>query len=268
MINIPLISIITPTHNRDLCLRTLYVLITRQSWANIEWLIYDDSVEPSWFMGAIRDTRVRYWHDTTRRSIGEKRNILVSRAKGEYIVHCDDDDYYSPHYVSVMHTALTTKGADICKLSGFFLFYRNARTLAYWDLLIKTGYHFEWNGKAFRCILLTDSNNGRLAKAHMGFGFSYVYRRAVWESTPFPHLDRNEDGEFLTAAAKHSPTLLMPDTTGICLHVIHRNNSSRCFPQVVLPSFMSKLLFSWAPVHPDAPRGITYISSSVNGGAT
>jgi len=43
---------------------------------------------------------VRYFHLTERKTIGEKRNIAVSNALGEVIVHWDDDDFFRAHRIS------------------------------------------------------------------------------------------------------------------------------------------------------------------------
>lgn len=43
---------------------------------------------------------VRYFHLTERKTIGEKRNLAVSNALGDIIVHWDDDDFFRPHRIS------------------------------------------------------------------------------------------------------------------------------------------------------------------------
>lgn len=43
---------------------------------------------------------VTYVHVDGRRSIGEKRNIAVHHAKGNVIVHWDDDDFFREHRIT------------------------------------------------------------------------------------------------------------------------------------------------------------------------
>jgi glycosyltransferase involved in cell wall biosynthesis len=238
-----LVSIITPTNGRAPFLPLLYSAINNQTWSDIEWLVDDDSLEPSRFMQEIADRRVHYSHDPIRRSIGEKRNRLVARAKGHYIVHFDDDDYYAPQYITHMVSFLHANNADLCKLSGFFLLYKDANTFGYWDLLIKTGIHFRWANEMLEPIVLSEGNNSKLAQAHLGFGFSYVYKRSVWDSIRFPDINWNEDGEFIRAAIETKAIVLAADTQGLCLHILHGENSSRCYPQFVLPWFLIRSMF-------------------------
>jgi hypothetical protein len=48
-------------------------------------------------------------------TIGAKRNALVKEAKGDILIHFDDDDHYAPHYVESMLTLMANSGADTVK---------------------------------------------------------------------------------------------------------------------------------------------------------
>ena len=76
-----------------------------------------------------------------------------------------------------------------------------------------------------------------------GFGFSYVYRKAVWQSRPFEDLNFGEDAAFVTGAGERYRLAHVRDVKGIGLHILHRDNTSRCFPQYLLPDFMVDLIF-------------------------
>lgn len=180
---------------------------------------------------------------------------MIARAKGEYIVHFDDDDYYSPQYITHMITTLEEGDVDICKLSSFFLLYKKSGSLAYWDLLIKTGIHFEWNRECLQPIVMTQQNNRNLLQMHFGYGFSLVYKRSVWEGSKFQHIDKREDSMFVLDAVKNAKVLgLLPDVDGLCLHILHDNNTSQCFPQFVLPSFFVASMFSRATPYLECAR--------------
>ena len=73
---------------------------------------------------------------------------------------------------------------------------------------------------------------------HLGFGFSYVFRKKVWEAIPFSDdsVHWNEDTPFAVAADKVFRLLHFKDRRGLCLHVLHEGNISRSFPQYRLPS--------------------------------
>jgi glycosyltransferase involved in cell wall biosynthesis len=50
-------------------------------------------------------------------SIGEKRNGLLQRAKGEYVSFIDDDDLVSHDYIKLLLDGIN-KGVDCCSLKG------------------------------------------------------------------------------------------------------------------------------------------------------
>jgi glycosyltransferase involved in cell wall biosynthesis len=62
--------------------------------------------------GLFEDVEVLYLVDNKRRSVGEKRNALLSIARGDYVSYVDDDDAVSDDYVSKLREAAVT-GADV-----------------------------------------------------------------------------------------------------------------------------------------------------------
>jgi glycosyltransferase involved in cell wall biosynthesis len=136
------VSIITPTRGRQALLPRLWDCVRAQTVKDIEWLIFDDdSPQPASFEWT-RDPLVSYRHEAGRKTIGEKRNDLCAAAKGEIIVHFDDDDYYGPRYIEGMVSFMTEKNADFVKLFGFFLYQEASDTFAYWDL--ETDFPVHW----------------------------------------------------------------------------------------------------------------------------
>jgi hypothetical protein len=55
----PLITIITPTYDREELLTYAYRSFTSQSIGNLEWIVLDDSEKPSIFMTTLDDPRSR-----------------------------------------------------------------------------------------------------------------------------------------------------------------------------------------------------------------
>jgi glycosyltransferase involved in cell wall biosynthesis len=245
----PLVSIITPTHNRERFLPLTYRCFQSQSWPSLEWLVGDSSPVPSPFMSALHDERITYVHDTVSTTLGEKRNALVARASGAYIVHFDDDDYYSPQYIEQMVAAAIQSGADLTKLSAFFLFNRLHNAYAYWDLMVKEGVHLAWTRDSLRARTLTTQDWTSLTDNHLGFGFSYVYKRSVWDRERFSAMNWGEDIEFARRIDLKCPVRLFPDITGLCIHLLHDTNSSSCFPQFVIPEFLALRLLPAAGDH-------------------
>lgn len=240
----PAISIITPSFQRERLLQLQHGTVLRQSEQNFEWLILDDSPEPSPYFAQLGDPRIRYWHHAgPRRSIGAKRNWLVERASSEFIAHFDDDDFYAGNYLEAMRSRLLS-GADISKLSAWFVYSTRARKLGYWDTVVTRGLHFRFSSEPIKPIMLSEANAKAFETHYAGFGFSYVYRKAVWQQTPFSDRDMNEDYEFVRLAMQKGRRLdHFADTTGLCLHVLRHDNTSVCFPQYVLPDFMLARMF-------------------------
>jgi len=96
----PLVSVIVPTYQRSLFLAHALQQIRSQDYPNIEIVVVDDSPEPSISSSVVEQYGIVFIRLTERKSIGEKRNIAVSHANGDVIVHWDDDDFFRRHRIS------------------------------------------------------------------------------------------------------------------------------------------------------------------------
>ena len=100
--DLPNISIITPTYNRrkifHIALNNFENFIYPKN--KIEWIIIDDTPEHLYTLDDIlpKDPRIKYHLIKSDKLmyISQKRNIAVSKASNDIIVHMDDDDYYPP----------------------------------------------------------------------------------------------------------------------------------------------------------------------------
>jgi glycosyltransferase involved in cell wall biosynthesis len=234
----PCVSVITPTWNREELLPLAYRSFAAQQAGALEWIVIDDSEVPSAFMTNLRDERVVYRHLPARLSIGEKRNLAASLARGEVIAHFDDDEVYAPGYLTAMLDQMRVHEAQFVKLSAFFLYSRVYGQFAYWDLMRKSGLHFCWSNQPM-AVLNFPRESAAFADNHVGYGFSYVYTKRLWAAQPFEHRSFNEDGVFATAALARGARMALPaDDVGLCLHVLHAHNTSKCFPQYLLPEVL------------------------------
>lgn len=236
------VSIICPTFNRPERHRNLYAAFYHQTYQNRELLILDDSPEPSPFFTRVQDNRVKYFHNPVRASIGQKRNLLCEKAAGEIIAHFDDDDYYAPTYLESMVKNLGE--ADLIKFYSWLAWRELDGSLWEWDTGAVHPVHYIVSGIGRE--IPTINLKGLLTSGHMksfldgnewGFGFSYVYRKSLWEQCPF--LDRNhgEDYRFINQARTLGKTLIkIPDENHLVLHVIQSKSTSRIFPQFRYPS--------------------------------
>jgi glycosyltransferase involved in cell wall biosynthesis len=239
----PLVSIITPTYGRDGFLKDALRWVQGQTYPNLEWLVLDDSPEPSRTLSGRPEPRLRYQHVTRRLSIGEKRNLLIDAARGEYIAHFDDDDYYAPRFVETMVANLEANAADFANLNAWYLYDLRHDLFGFWNLRQTTGLHYECHAGRLRISAFTPGNNAPFADNYLGYGFTYVYRKAIWEATPYAAIDWGEDQGFARAAAAKFQVISITDHTALVLHVLHPGSSSACFPQYHLPGFLVPVLF-------------------------
>jgi glycosyltransferase involved in cell wall biosynthesis len=236
----PRVSIITPTINRQEHLPALWDCVRAQSVQDFEWLVHDGSPGRAAMFDVIADPRVRYMHvPELLMTIGAKRNALCDAGAGEIIAHFDDDDFYSPRYIEEMISFLTDQHLDFAKLFGFFLYQRTHKTFAYWDLERDFPMHFYLAPNAPYYPLL---NNGHMS-GRWGYGFSYLFRRRVWEKVRFPDQDHGEDQIFADEAVNRFRSGGKQDRSCLCLHILHATNMSITYPQQILPTQCLQQLF-------------------------
>jgi glycosyltransferase involved in cell wall biosynthesis len=241
----PAVSIITPTFNRHDLLQAQHAHVCAQSEQNFEWLILDDGPAPSAYFAQLSDSRIRYHHLAgPKMLVSAKRNWLCERATAPVIAQFDDDDYYAPGYLAVMLSRLVDTGADITKLSAWFVYSAQLKRLGYWDTANTLGLHFTFGPEPVLNAFFNQTPPENMKNNYAGYGFSYVFKKAMWEKAPFPHVEYASDFGFVSAAmAKGCRLDHFADTEGLCLHILRRDNMSKSFPQHLLPDFMLKKLF-------------------------
>jgi len=96
----PFVSILTPTYNRRIFIQQYLKILRQQDYrGKIEIIIADDSDEPvNDLLG--NDEIIKYHYFNEKKSLGFKRNFLAEEARGDILIHIDDDDYYPPERIS------------------------------------------------------------------------------------------------------------------------------------------------------------------------
>lgn len=95
-----MISVCTVTFNRRPFIPSMIQCFQHQDYqGEIEWIIVDDGTDP---IGDLVEhlPNVRYFRITEKMTLGKKRNLMNSYAKGDILVYMDDDDYYPPERIS------------------------------------------------------------------------------------------------------------------------------------------------------------------------
>lgn len=240
----PLVSILTPTRNRSPHLFRLYDCFQQQTYPHCQWVILDDSPAPDPFFQTLADSRVRYIHAKEPLSLGEKRNRLAALADGEVLAHWDDDDYYTTGYVAAMLARLGDR--DLVKLTSWYGLSIKDQFFYYWDTAQMLSRHFQIGPRTG--VETVPMGRRAASKWLWAFGYSLVYRRALWQTVPFEPVHGGEDYRFTRSALLAGARIgLFPDETGLLLNLIHRHNTnSLLYPNYRLPLSLLPRIFGEA----------------------
>ena len=118
------VSILIPTYNRKHFETLINLNIKIQTYPLIKEIIIADDGEDTLNLDL---TYSILYYKVERMSIGEKRNFLKSKACGDYLIHMDTDDFYSPDYVSDSVFNLIQSGKSLSGSSDM-LMYDGSRT--------------------------------------------------------------------------------------------------------------------------------------------
>jgi len=114
----PLVSCVVVS-NRPELKDEIVTIITNQNYPNIE-TIYHSTVG-------------------SKLTLGEERNIAISKCTGEYVAIFDDDDYSTPSRISTQMGWLQRHNADVCSLSRVTLKLLNGSE-------IESHWRYYWEG--------------------------------------------------------------------------------------------------------------------------
>jgi len=192
----PLVSCLMPTADRRRFVPRAIELFLRQDYAARELVIVDDGRD------AVKDVvpadpRIRYVRADRSTSLGAKRNLACSLARGELLLHWDDDDWTAPDRLTRQVEALLASGADVCGLS----------VVRYFDPAARLAWEYRW----------TDGSRPWVG------GNTLLYRRAAWERRPFPGLNVGEDTRWVWS----QPSVHAMTDSRFFAALVHPRNTSR-----------------------------------------
>lgn len=167
---LPLVSCIMPTANRQKFIPLAIDYFLKQDYPNAELIIIDDGIEPA---GALipNHPKIRYFYSEPIGTIGVKRNYACEKASGEIIMHWDDDDWYAHDWISTQVSVLTSSDADITGLNRVIFFSPS----------VEKRWMYE----------NTDTDQPWLCGATM------AYRKSFWQKHPFIDIQVGEDYDFV-----------------------------------------------------------------------
>jgi len=169
--NLPLVTCITPTANRQKFLPLAINYFLAQDYPNKELMIIDDGVTSCAEL-IPNHSQIKYFYSSNKLgTIGIKRNIACDKANGEIILHWDDDDWYAPDWISRQVDAQLNSGADITGLN----------IVDFYSPTVNKRWRYED----------TDIEKPWLCGATMCF------RKSFWETHKFIDLQVGEDYDFV-----------------------------------------------------------------------
>ncbi|HEX8112711.1 MAG TPA: glycosyltransferase family 2 protein [Kofleriaceae bacterium] len=178
-----------------------------QDWPNRELLVIDDGRD------AVGDLvagvpGVRYLRLSRRASIGAKRNLACAEARGELIVHWDDDDWYAPSRLTWQATPIAAGRADVTGLENRF------------TLQLPAGQFWTVEREPHQPMVRGDVHNGTL-----------MFRRSIFaEGVRYPEVNLAEGAAFLREAMDRGHRLARLENPDVFVYVRHGGNTWRFAP--------------------------------------
>jgi len=214
------VSIVSPTmSSRQHYHEQLWACFEAQTWEDKELIVVETYEEsPSEFLQLKAKEDRRLVHVCFKRppgedfSVGLKRNMTLHLASGQFIVNFDDDDIYAASYVSKAVGELQNRGLAALTFSSWYNYFAPTRVCGYSD-------PDSWG----------QLDNTQMDEVLYGYGFSYVHRRRASLLMPYPDVTFAEDAPFflrLRNVLGADKVALWKDTEGICMHIVHRGNST------------------------------------------
>jgi glycosyltransferase involved in cell wall biosynthesis len=195
---VSLVSCLMPTANRRAFVPRAIAQFLAQDYASRELLVVDDGEDRVADL-VPADPRVRYVALARRTVLGAKRNLACEAARGEILVHWDDDDWSASWRVRYQVEQLVGAGGDVCGLDRV-RFYDPAAGQA-WE------YSYPRGGSPWV------------------YGATLAYTRAFWRRNPFPAIGVGEDSRFVWAPVPKR--LVVLDDASWFVATVHGSNTSR-----------------------------------------
>lgn len=217
----PLVTCIMPTSDRRPFVPMAIRQYLSQDWADSELIVIDDGDDRVADL-IPDDPRIRYVPAEGKLTIGAKRNLACDLARGEIILHWDDDDWMEDRRIRFQVESLLQAQADLCGLPRLY-------------------FHDPASGRSWEYSCL------RRDKMWLA-GATFCYRKSLWMGSPFPDTNVGEDVRFLWS---ERPKKLLPlrDSSFYVARIHTGNTGSRIgsgegwrpLPDGVLPGFLSQV---------------------------
>ncbi len=121
----PKVSVIVPVYNVEKYIARCINSIKNQTFKDFEVLIINDGTPDNSIEAAknvIGDDKRFVIYDKENGGLSDARNYGLARAKGEYVVFIDSDDFVDSDYIRILYNECILENADIscCRYTMYF----------------------------------------------------------------------------------------------------------------------------------------------------
>ena len=133
MIDRPEITVITPVYKVSQYIERCAEALMRQTFTDVEYIFVDDAspddsrARLEAVVAKYPDRNVRILTHDRNSGLPSARKTGMSAATGEYIYHCDADDWVEPDILEKMYSAAVGKDADFVYCDFYLTFGTNER---------------------------------------------------------------------------------------------------------------------------------------------
>ncbi len=129
------VSVITPIYKVEAFIERCATTLMEQTLREVEYIFVDDAT-PDRSIQVLeevvarypeRKEQVRIVHHEKNKGLPTARNTGLMLATGEYIFHCDSDDYVEPTLLEDLYNAAQAQNADIVWCDWYLTFAENER---------------------------------------------------------------------------------------------------------------------------------------------
>lgn len=129
------VSVIIPIYKVEAFIERCATTLMEQTLREVEYIFVDDAT-PDSSIQVLEEVVTRYperkeqvhiVHHGTNKGLPAARNTGLALATGEYIFHCDSDDYVEPTLLEDLYNAAQAQNADIVWCDWYLTFAENER---------------------------------------------------------------------------------------------------------------------------------------------
>lgn len=131
----PKVSVIVPIYNVERFIARCVESLMRQTLQEVEYIFVDDAT-PDASVQVLQGVLAKYperrglvkvLHHDSNKGLPAARNTGLAAASGEYVFHCDSDDYADAEMLETLYCQAERESADIVWCDWFLTFGQNER---------------------------------------------------------------------------------------------------------------------------------------------